>query len=171
MERVTSALTPVYDENAKVLILGSFPSVKSREQNFFYGHPQNRFWKVLPSLFGEEVHSVEEKKAFLLRHHIALWDVIDSCDIEGSSDVSIGNVKANDLTTILRAAPIKAIFCNGAASKKWYDKLLRDALGREAVQLPSTSPANAKSSLADLTRCYGAAILPYLTDGDTADGL
>lgn len=171
MERVTSALTPVYDENAKVLILGSFPSVKSREQNFFYGHPQNRFWKVLPSLFGEQVQSIEEKKAFLLRHHIALWDVIDSCEIKGSSDVSIENVKANDLTKILQTAEIRAIFCNGAASKKWYDKLLRDSLGREAIQLPSTSPANARSSLAELTQRYGAAILPYLTDGDTEDGL
>jgi len=170
MAHIRSELSPVYDERSKVLVLGSFPSVKSREQGFFYGHPQNRFWRVLPSLFGEEVHTVEEKKAFLLRRHIALWDVIDSCDIEGSSDASIVNVKANDLTRILRDAPIEAIFCNGAASKKWYDKLLRGALGREAVQLPSTSPANARSSLAELTRCYGAALLPYLTDADSADG-
>ncbi len=170
MAHIISELAPVYDERSKVLILGSFPSVKSREQGFFYGHPQNRFWRVLPSLFGEEVHTVEEKKAFLLRRHIALWDVIDSCDIEGSSDASIVNVKANDLTRILRAAPIKAIFCNGAASKKWYDRLLRDALGREAVQLPSTSPANARSSLAELIERYGAALLPYLKGGDSADG-
>ncbi len=170
MKRIRSELSPVYDERSKVLILGSFPSVKSREQNFFYGHPQNRFWRVLPALFGEEVSSVEEKKDFLLRHRIALWDVIDSCDIEGSSDASIKSVKANDLTGILGAAPIEVIFCNGAASKKWYDKLLRDALGREAVQLPSTSPANAKSSLAELTQRYGAALLPYLKDADSADG-
>lgn len=170
MERIQSKLTPVYDEHSKILILGSFPSVKSREQNFFYGHPQNRFWRVLPSLFGEEVGSVAEKKDFLLRRRIALWDVIDSCEIKGSSDGSIENVKANDLTKILSEADIRAIFCNGAAAKKWYDKLLRGTLGREAVQLPSTSPANARSSLADLTRRYGDALLPYLMDSDRADG-
>lgn len=164
MAHIRSELTPVYDENSKILILGSFPSVKSREQNFFYGHPQNRFWRVLPGLFGEELSTVEEKKAFLLRRHIALWDVIDSCDIEGSSDASIENVKENDLTRILSVAPIEAIFCNGGTAKKWYDKLLRDALSREAVQLPSTSPANARCSREELTRRWRAAIAPYLTD-------
>ncbi len=172
MKKVRSELTPVYDENAKVLILGSFPSVKSREQSFFYAHPQNRFWRVLPGIFGEPgIERVDKKKAFLLRRHIALWDVIDSCEIEGSSDASIENVKANDLTEILRAAPIRAILCNGATAKKWYDRLLRAKLGREALQLPSTSPANARYSLEALISCWRQAILPYLTDEDSADDL
>lgn len=171
MAHIRSELSPVYDEWSKILILGSFPSVKSREQNFFYAHPQNRFWRVLPGMFGEAVSTVEEKKAFLLRRHIALWDVIDSCDIEGSSDASIGDVRANDLTKILSLAPIEAIFCNGGTAKKWYDKLLRKRLGCDALQLPSTSPANARCSLGELERQWRAAILPYLTDADSVDGL
>ena len=154
---------PLYDAASRVLILGSFPSVKSREQRFFYGHPQNRFWRVIAALFGVDVPTtIEEKSALSLRRHLALWDTIASCEINGSSDASITNVVANDLRLILDGAEIRAIFCNGATSLKWYNKLLRDGLGREAVQLPSTSPANARWTLPRLTEAWGAAILPYL---------
>ena len=154
---------PLYDEASRVLILGSFPSIKSREQRFFYGHPQNRFWRVIAALFGVDVPTtIEEKSALILRNRLALWDTIASCEITGSSDASITNVVANDLRPILDAADIRAIFCNGATSYQWYNKLLRDALGREAAPLPSTSPANARWTLPRLTEAWGAAILPYL---------
>lgn len=135
---------PLYDSNSKVLILGSFPSVKSREQMFFYGHPQNRFWKVVSAVMCAETPvSVEQKKSFLLSNRIALWDVIAYCDITGSSDSSIKNVVANDLTGILENADIKQIFVNGKTAEKYYNKYIRDTIGREAICLPSTSPANA----------------------------
>ncbi len=141
---IVHPIPPVYDENSEVLILGSFPSVKSREQGFFYGHPQNRFWKVTAAVFGERVpETVEEKKAFLLRNHIALWDVIGSCEIEGSADSSIRNVIPNDLSVILDAADINGIFINGKTAYKYYRKYTEKATGREVVCLPSTSPANA----------------------------
>ena len=135
---------PLYDENSKVLILGSFPSVKSREQNFFYGHPQNRFWKVVSAVMDTDTPvTIEEKSNFLHENHIALWDVIASCDITGSSDSSIKNVVANDLTDILKNADIRQIFVNGKTAEKYYNKYIRNTIGREAVCLPSTSPANA----------------------------
>lgn len=135
---------PIYDENSKVLVLGSFPSVKSREQQFFYGHPQNRFWKVM-SAGTETPRTVEEKREFLYTNRIALWDVIASCDITGSSDSSIKNVVANDLTEILDSADIKQIFVNGKTAEK-----IRDKIGENAICLPSTSPANAKWDLEKL---------------------
>ena len=145
---VIHPISPVYDKNSSILILGSFPSVKSREEGFFYGHPQNRFWKVVASVFDENVpKSIEEKKAFLLLNHIAVWDVIQSCDIDGSSDASIKNVKANDLNEILNAADIKAIFVNGKTALKYYKKYTEPILGRTAICLPSTSPANAAWNL------------------------
>ena len=135
---------PLYDENSKVLILGSFPSVKSREQMFFYGHPQNRFWKVVSAVMSADTPAtIEEKAAFLHANHIALWDVIASCDITGSSDSSIKNVAANDLTKILEKADIRQIFVNGKTAEKYYNKYIRDTIGRDAFCLPSTSPANA----------------------------
>jgi hypoxanthine-DNA glycosylase len=135
---------PLYDENSKILILGSFPSVKSREQNFFYGHPQNRFWKVVATVLEKEIPTtIEEKRAFLLSSNIALWDVIASCEITGSSDSSIKNVVANDLTEILETANIKKIFVNGKTAEKYYNRYIKDKIGRDAVCLPSTSPANA----------------------------
>ena len=107
-------IAPVFDKDSRVLILGSFPSVKSREEGFFYGHPQNRFWKVTASVFGEDVpKTIDEKKSFLLRNHIALWDVIGSCEIDCSSDSSIHNVSVNDIKTILETAGIQAIYLNG----------------------------------------------------------
>jgi len=154
---------PLYDARSRVLILGSFPSVRSRRQMFFYGHPQNRFWRVLAAMLGETVpESVEEKKALLLRRRIALWDTIASCEIAGSSDASITNVVPNDLHPILAAADIRAVFCNGGTSYQWYNRLLRRELGREAVPLPSTSPANARWTPDALTEAWSRAILPYL---------
>lgn len=137
-------INPIYDENSGILILGSFPSVKSREEGFFYGHPQNRFWKVLAKVFGENPpETVEEKKAFLLRNHVAVWDVICSCDIVGSSDSSIKNVVPNDLTLILEKADIRQVYVNGKKAEELYKKYIFPQIGREAICLPSTSPANA----------------------------
>lgn len=142
---------PLYNENSKVLILGSFPSVKSREQMFFYGHPQNRFWKVISSVTGKNLPvTIEEKKQLLLSSGIALWDVIASCEITGSSDSSIKNAVANDLSQILENAEIKQIFVNGKTAEKYYNKYIRDKIGRSAVCLPSTSPANAAWSVEKL---------------------
>lgn len=137
-------IPPLYDENSRILILGSFPSVKSREAKFFYGHPQNRFWRVVSAVMNEGCPStVEEKRAFLLRNGIAVWDVIKSCDITGSSDSSIKNAVPNDLSEIFAAADIKAVFCNGKASYAMYRKYQEKQTGRTAEVLPSTSPANA----------------------------
>ena len=141
-------IPPLYDSRSEILILGSFPSVKSREAQFFYGHPQNRFWKVIAAVCGEPVpETVPEKKALLLSHHIALWDVIHSCDIQGSSDASIKNVVPNDLGVILDAAPVRQIYVNGKTAEKYYRKYTQPVTGREAVCLPSTSPANAAWSV------------------------
>ena len=148
-------IAPVFDNDSKVLILGSFPSVKSREEGFFYGHPQNRFWKVTSQVFGEELPvTIDEKKAFLIRNHIAVWDVIGSCEIEGSSDSSIRNVTVNDLSVILDTADIRAIFLNGKKAEQYYKKYIFPALKRDAVCLPSTSPANAAWSLDKLTDAW-----------------
>ena len=153
--QILHPIPPVYDADSEVLILGSFPSVKSREQGFFYGHPQNRFWKVTAAVFGEEVpQTVEEKKAFLLRNHVALWDVIGSCEITGSSDSSIRNVTVNDLSPILGTAGIRRIFCNGSKAFELYGKYQREKLGIEAVRLPSTSPANASVNAAQLAAAW-----------------
>ena len=148
---ITHPIPPVYDERSEILILGSFPSIKSREQAFFYGHPQNRFWKVVSAVFGvAEPKTVEEKRAFLLSSRIAVWDVIESCDVVGSSDSSIKNVRTNDLSVILDVAKIKRIFVNGKTAYLLYNKLIRDKTHMEAVCLPSTSPANATYSLQKL---------------------
>ncbi|MBE6009176.1 MAG: DNA-deoxyinosine glycosylase [Lachnospiraceae bacterium] len=152
---ITHPIEPVFDTNSRILILGSFPSVKSREQGFFYGHPQNRFWKVLAAVFEDEVPAtIPEKKAFLLRNHIAVWDVIYSCEIQGSSDSSIRNVTANDLRPLLETADIQGIFVNGKTAEKLYQKYTEPVCGREAVYLPSTSPANAAWSLERLTEAW-----------------
>lgn len=144
-------IQPVYNEKSRILILGSFPSVKSRENMFFYGHPQNRFWKVVSSVFScDEPKTTEEKRQFLLSNRIAVWDVIASCDIEGSSDSSIKNVVANDLSRILHVAEIEKIYVNGKTAEKYYNKYIRNVIQREAICLPSTSPANAMWSLEKL---------------------
>ena len=147
-QHIYHTFEPVYDKDSKILILGSFPSVKSREQGFYYGHARNRFWKVLSVLLScEEPTSIEEKKQMLLNNHIAVWDTIASCTIEGSSDSSIKNVVPTDLSIILSEAPDLQIFCNGATSHQYYRKYQEKLIGRQAIRLPSTSPANAAWSL------------------------
>ena len=142
---------PIYDENSKILILGSFPSVRSRADGFYYGHPQNRFWKVLSFLLNEEMPKTnEEKRTLLLRSGIALWDVIASCEIENSSDSTIRQAKPNDLSEIFKTADIRRVYTNG----KTADRLYRKYHEREAVCLPSTSPANAAWTLERLQRAW-----------------
>lgn len=152
-EHIVHPFQPLYSDTSKILILGSFPSVKSREQKFFYGHPQNRFWKVISSLMKEEVpSSIEEKKRLLLKYDIAVWDVIQSCDIKGSSDSSIKNVVPTDLAEVVRTSEISRVFCNGKTSGKLYEKYQKEKLEIDAVTLPSTSPANAAYSLERLVQ-------------------
>ena len=146
---------PFFRPDSHILILGSFPSVKSREQLFFYGHPQNRFWRVAAAVFSDGVpSSIPEKRAFLERNHVALWDSIGRCTIEGSSDSSIRDVVPNDLSVILNAAPIAAIFCNGKQSFDCYYRYIYPVLLREASLLPSTSPANAAWSFDRLVEAW-----------------
>lgn len=153
--RVVHTIEPVFDEHSRVLVLGTMPSPKSREIGFYYGHPQNRFWRVLAALFDEPVPTTNaERTALLLRHHIALWDVLASCDIEGASDASIANAAPNDLTRITEAAPIQQVFCTGATAARLYEKLCEPTTGLPAVKLPSTSPANAAWSLNRLIEAY-----------------
>lgn len=154
-ERQVHPIPPFYRADSRVLILGSFPSVKSREMMFFYGHPQNRFWKVMAAVFGEEFPvDVPARRAFLERSRIAAWDVIRSCDIAGSSDASIRNVEPNDLSVILNNAPIEEIFVNGGTAGRMYRRYALPVTGREAVLLPSTSPANAAWSLGRLIEAW-----------------
>lgn len=162
MEHIIHSIEPVFDAESRVLILGTMPSPKSREVQFYYGHPQNRFWRVLASVLGEELpQSVPEKKAMLLRHRIALWDVLAECEITGASDSSIRNPVANDLSVILDHAPVQAVFTTGATAWKLYTRLQKPHTGIEAVRLPSTSPANCAVKMEALTEAYKA-ILPWL---------
>lgn len=149
--KVNHELEPVYDEHSKVLILGSIPSVKSRSLKFYYMHPQNRFWKVLSIIFNEEII---DKKEFCLKHRIALWDTISSCDIKGSSDSSIHNVKVNDLSLLLNHSEIKYIITTGKTSHHIYQKYLYPIYHIEDINLPSTSPANAIVTLEQLIKQY-----------------
>lgn len=152
-------IAPVFDGRSEILILGSFPSVKSREQGFYYGHPQNRFWQVISHLYSLDVPvSTEQKKELLLSCRIALWDVIGSCMIVGSSDSSIKNVTPNDVGIILKESNIKKIFTNGKTAQKYYDRYLKEKLGIGAICLPSTSPANAACSLERLFDEWGAIV-------------
>ena len=151
-EHFVHNIAPVWDKNSRILILGSFPSVKSREAGFYYAHPQNRFWRVLAAILCENIpESIDEKRAMLLRHGIALWDVIASCEISGSSDSSIKHAAPNDLSEILAKSKITHIFANGGTASRLYDKFLLKKTGIRAVKLPSTSPANASASLEKLT--------------------
>ena len=143
-ERLSHPFPALYDQNSRVLILGSFPSVKSRAQNFFYGHPQNRFWRVISALVGEPTpETISEKQRLILTHHFALWDVIASCEITGSSDASIQNAVPNDVTPILARSQITRVFTNGKTAGKLYDRYLLPKTGITAQCLPSTRPANA----------------------------
>lgn len=137
-------IRPIYDEKSEILILGSFPSVKSREEGFFYGHPQNRFWRVMARICDEPVpESIEDKTRLLLDNHFALWDVIHSCEITGSADSTIKNAVPNDIRKITEKAPIEKIFVNGRKAESLYKRYIEKETGIKAVCLPSTSPANA----------------------------
>ena len=150
-ETIPHPLQPLFQADSKVLILGSFPSVKTREYGFFYGHPQNRFWPLLERIYGVNLSvDIEERKAFLLQHHLAVYDVIYRCDIVGSSDASIQNVVPSDLSPIFKKADIKQVFCNGGTAYRYYRKYQEQKAGFKAIQLPSTSPANARYSMEDL---------------------
>lgn len=196
-QHLTHGFGPLFNEDSEILILGSFPSVKSREQAFFYGHPQNRFWKIISAVFGETVpgtgspakkdgrpgmdgpsrsggrpeagsdsgedvlqETIAAKKALILRHHLALYDVIEECEIMGSADSSIRNVVPADLRPILQGSKVERIFVNGKTAGKYYEKYLEPVTGIRAGVLPSSSPANAAWSLEMLTEAWGQALKP-----------
>ncbi len=146
-EQLIHPFPALYDEDSRILILGSFPSVKSREEGFYYAHPQNRFWKIMERLFGAKLQTIDEKKAFLHKEHIALWDSIASCTIHGSADSAIENATANDIKGLIGKTRIKAIFTNGAKAHDIYMRYCLEDTGMIPVKLPSTSPANAAYSL------------------------
>lgn len=149
----------IYDSDSEILILGSLPSPKSREINFFYGHPQNRFWKLMSIIYDEpKLESVDDKKAMLKRNHIALWDVIDECDIEGASDASIKNVVPTSISSVIAGSKIHTVICNGSKAYDLYCKYQLPETGVDAVKLPSTSPANAAWSLERLERAWREAL-------------
>lgn len=154
---------PLYNSQSKILILGSLPSVKSREQGFFYGHPQNRYWKLMAALLKEAVpKTIEEKKSLILSHNIAMWDAVYSCDIIMSEDKTIKNAVTTDLLPIIQSSRITHIFCNGNTAGAYYARFQEKQLGIRAVTLPSTSPANAAWSFERLTKAWSV-ILPPLT--------
>ena len=154
-QHLSHGFGPVYDAHSRVLILGSFPSAMSRAQQFYYGHPRNRFWPVLSAVLGEALpRSVEEKRALVLRRGVALWDAIEECDITGSSDSSIRNAVPTDLPRLLRSADIRAVFVNGAAAERVYRRWQLPLTGLEAQRLPSTSPANAAWSFERLAEAW-----------------
>ena len=149
----------IYDSNSEILILGSLPSPKSREINFFYGHPQNRFWKLMSIIYDEpRLESVDDKKAMLKRNHIALWDVIDECDIEGASDASIKNVVPTSISSVIEGSKIHTVICNGSKAYDLYCKYQLPETGVAAIKLPSTSPANAAWSLDRLESAWREAL-------------
>ena len=161
-EHIIHPFEPLFDENAEILILGSLPSVKSREQGFFYGNKQNRFWRLMARLYGEPepaYDDIEAKKAIILNNHIALWDSIYSCDIIGSSDSSIKNVVPTDLKRVVEQSHVRRVYCNGSTSGKYYEKYHEARLGIRAVTLPSTSPANAAWTLERLTEAWSVVLL------------
>lgn len=155
LQTVVHTIPPLYDNHSRVLLLGSIPSPKSREIGFFYGHPQNRFWRVLAAVLGEEVpQTIEEKRTMCLKHHVALWDTIARCDIVGASDTSIRNAEPNDIGKLVRESEITRIFATGGKSAELYRKLIEPQLHIPITQLPSTSPANAAWSLERLIEAY-----------------
>lgn len=159
-EQVTQPFAPVYDQNSRILILGSLPSVKSREQGFYYGHARNRFWPMLAAVYGEPLpESIQEKKALLLRHSLAVYDVIESCEIRGSSDSSIRNVKGADIRTIMENSRIEKILVNGRTAARYFKSYQPAAYQQLLVELPSTSPANAAFSLEKLVQIWGAYLI------------
>ncbi len=159
METIIHKIPPVYDARSRILILGTMPSPKSREAGFYYGHPQNRFWKALAAALGTPVPAPDERREYLLCHRIAMWDVLSRCDIIGASDSSIKNPKANDFSGIFALAGIKKVFCTGITAARLYRRLT----GGACVCLPSPSAANCRAGLDELKEAYRA-ILPYLED-------
>ena len=169
-EKIEHTFEPVYDEYSEILILGTFPSVKSRGNNFYYGHPQNRFWKVIANINNVPVpESIDEKRKLLLDLHIAIWDVVASCSISGSSDSSIKDVTANDISKLLKDTNIKTIYGNGAKACELYNRYVYSKTGRAIVKLPSTSPANAGFHIRNGSSRYRSIRdihVPYLTSTD-----
>lgn len=165
-EHIVHEFDPVFDERSRVLVLGSLPSALSRENRFYYGNPRNRFWRVMADVLGEPLPAagdVDAKRALLLRHGVALWDVIESCDVRGSSDASIRNVVPADVARITRVAPFGAVLCNGGTAGRLYRRWLEPVTGLPAVTLPSTSPANASWSLERLEARWREVLLAALT--------
>ena len=161
-EKTTHTFDPICFKDSRVLILGTMPSPKSRENRFYYSHPQNRFWYVLAQLFNEPIPADNDEKILFLKHHgIALWDVIESCEICGASDSSIKNVKVNDIEGLINGSGIKAVFTTGKKAYELYCKYVEKNTGIKAVSLPSTSPANARMSKTELTEKYSV-LLEYL---------
>ena len=157
-ERIVHPFPPIYNSESRILILGSFPSTASRMQEFYYGHPRNRFWPLLAALLGEAVpHSIQEKKQMLLRHYIALYDAVTACTITGSADASMQSIIPADLSSIFKEAPIQAVFANGT---KAYEVCIKQ-IGISAVKLPSTSPANARFGFEDILEAWKQ-LLEYL---------
>ena len=168
---VQHTFEPVFDEHSRILILGSFPSVKSRENQFYYGHPQNRFWKLMAQLLEVPVpQSIDEKKTMLLTHGLALWDVIASCDIKGSSDSSIKNVVPADIAKILKESSVQRIYANGDKAYRLYKKYCEKETGKKAEKLPSTSPANAIFTLDRLMEIWGAEIFGRTEENESVKG-
>lgn len=164
---VGPGLPPVCGAHARVLILGSFPSPKSRAQGFYYGHPQNRFWPLVAALFGQPApawQDLDAKKQLILRHDLALWDVVCRCTIAGASDASIRDVVPNAVPELAQHLGVQAVFCNGATAAKLYRRYLEGPMGRPAVTLPSTSPANAVWTLPRLRQAWGEALAPWLPE-------
>ena len=159
-QHVVHTFGPLYNEDSRILILGSIPSPASREVGFYYGHPRNRFWQMLADLYGMPLpESIEEKKALVLSHGLALWDVIEECDIIGASDSSVKNAVPTDIPSLLGKTQIRTILCNGALSKKIYDQYQLPRTGIPAQKMPSTSPANAAWSLERLKEAWGKAMI------------
>ena len=155
MEHLVHNISPIYDKNSTKLILGTFPSPKSRKTNFYYGNKQNRLWKILAEVFSEKIENNNEAKIiFLLKHKLAMWDLIAECDIEGAEDSTIKNVKPNDLKQILDKAKIKTIYTTGKTAFKLFQSLCAEKYSMDAIYLPSPSPANCAISFADMIKAY-----------------
>lgn len=166
--RVGPGLPPLCGDRAAVLLLGSFPSPKSRAQGFYYGHPQNRFWPLMAALTGSEPpkwDAISDKKQMILQNGFAIWDVIRSCEIRGASDASIRAVEPNDLAGLIRRLGVQAVFCNGGTAAKLYRRYAQPLTGLEATALPSTSPANAAWTMPRLQQRWGQALGPWLPGG------
>ena len=162
---VGPGFAPLFGNHAKALILGSFPSPKSREQGFYYGNPQNRFWRLLAFITNApEPKTIAEKTALILQNDLALWDTVQSCEIRGASDASMRHVQPNDVAALVRRLGVQAVFCNGAASGRVYAKYAQAAAGIPAVVLPSTSPANAAWSMERLQQAWGSELGKYINN-------